>query len=262
MAARKTLRTRLVRLMYRIFSPRHPRGWIEVDWEETGDGTVRLFTEGLGKFDLPELEILDCPADKYLLGYCHGMMYNAVGALQLSRKDGRPIKEGDVVDLRSEEDDQCVFLRLETSAADTFRLADLDPSPDQFPGSATAIYILNEAERMAPTAGLRAADLAAEIHAKDFDYEEIHPSEGEMDAALAQSNCRAYYTISTALLALGRDDEARAAAEEAVARAPYFVDEIRADLAGASDLGPIDRYLADVDPWEVQNRYRRKSTGN
>ncbi|MEO0911519.1 MAG: hypothetical protein AAFY59_00800, partial [Pseudomonadota bacterium] len=62
------LRARAVRLLYRILDRNHPRGWIDVRVDTARDDHWRIFTEGLGRFSLPELEMRDCPADAALAG--------------------------------------------------------------------------------------------------------------------------------------------------------------------------------------------------
>ncbi len=256
MPAKKTVRSYLVRLLYRLISPKHPRGWIELDWEEMPDGSMRLFSEGLDTFDLPEIEILDCPADQVLLGYCHGIMFVVIGALQLSQKKGRPISDGETVDLRVNEDEEQAVVRLVSVGRGVYRLEDLDPGPNSFPSCAVATYILNAADNMRPLKALEAADLAAEVHAKQFSFEEVRPSEDDFHTALSRSNARAYYLIGDALVALNREDDALEAIEEGVARAPFMAERIKADLVEQADLGPIENYLKSVDPWQVQERFR------
>ena len=128
MTAQKTIRTRLVKLLYRILSRDHPRGWIEIDWEETSDETVRVFSEGLDRFNLPEIEILECPADQTLLGYCHGMMFVAIGALQESRRAEKPIRNGDTLDLRANETEEPALVVLHAVSEGLLRLHDFDGS--------------------------------------------------------------------------------------------------------------------------------------
>jgi len=255
--AKKTVRTYLVRMLYRLISPNHPRGWIELDWEEMSDGSMRVFSEGLAKFDLPELEMLDCPADQVLLGYCHGIMFIAIGALQLSQKEGRSIGDGETVDLRTNEDEEQALVRLISVGQRVFRLEDLEHGPNLFPSCAAATYILNAAEKMRPLKALEAAGLAAEIHAKQFNFEAVKPNEDEFHTALGRSNARAYYLIGDALVALNREDDALEAIEEGVARAPFMAERIKVDLVEQSDLGPIENYLRSVDPWQVQDSFRR-----
>jgi tetratricopeptide (TPR) repeat protein len=223
---------------------------------------MRLFSEGLGQFNLPELEILDCPADQVLLGYCHGMLYIAIGSLQLSKEEGRPIKSGDIVDLRSTEDDKPIRIRIVSSGLDMLRLEDLEPASDLFPSSATASYILTAAEKLRrPAAVLEAAGLAAEIHAKDFAYEALHPTEAEFMDAVERSNARSYYMIGDALDAMNRREEEIEAVEKAVARAPYMAEWIKTDIQSDHTVGLVGEYLASIDPWEVQARFRDKVPG-
>lgn len=256
MTARKTIRTRVVKLLYRLLSPSHPRGWIEIDWEETSADTVRVFTEGLVRFNLPEIEILDCPADQTLLGYCHGAMFVAIGALQHSTSAQKPIRNGDTLDLRANEDEEPALVVLHSASEGLLRLQDLDGSSGLFPSAAIATYILNAAEKMRPYQALLAADLASQIHAKDFDFKELRPSEDEFHAELSRSNARAYYVISDALAALNRRDEAIEFIKEAVARAPYMAEKIKTDIAPKEQMDWAEEFLLSIDPWAVQSSFR------
>ena len=58
-------------------------------------------------------------------------------------------------------------------------------------------------------------------------------------------------------MALNREDDALEAIEEGVARAPFMAERIKVDLVEQSDLGPIENYLRSVDPWQVQDSFRR-----
>jgi hypothetical protein len=257
MPARKNFRSRMVKLLYRVLSPRHPRGWIEIDWEEMPNGTLRLFSEGLDRFDLPEIEIVDCQADQTLLGFCHGMMFVAIAALHASKGMEKPICDGDTLDLRSDHEEDPALVRLHAMSESLLRLHDLDSSRGQFPCAAAAAYILNSAMKMRPIDALNAADLAAAIHAKEFDFKEIRPTENEFHLVLSQSNARAFYVAADALAALNRQDDAVNALKEAVARAPFMADEIRIDIARKSKLDWVDNLLLSVDPWEIQADFRR-----
>lgn len=259
MTAQKTIRTRLVKLLYRILSRDHPRGWIEIDWEETSDETVRVFSEGLDRFNLPEIEILECPADQTLLGYCHGMMFDAIGALQESRRAEKPIRNGDTLDLRANETEEPALVVLHAVSEGLLRLHDFDGSPTLFPSAATATYILNAAEQMKPYQALCAAELASQVHSKDFDFKEIRPTEDEFHAELNRSNARAYYVISDALAALNKQDEAIEAMKEAVARAPYMAEKIKKDIAQNEKLDWVEEFLLSIDPWAMQSSFRSSS---
>ncbi|MEM7057298.1 MAG: hypothetical protein AAF557_06910 [Pseudomonadota bacterium] len=169
-----------MKLFWRLVTPSHPRGWIEVDWEEQPDGNLRVFTEGLERFDLPDLEILDCPADRILLGYMHGMLFVATGALQLSNEEGRPIRDKDILDLRTEEEEEPAQVRILQIREGIFRLEDLDAGPNRFPSAATANYVLNSADRLRRADKLLdAAILASEIHAKAFSYDVAPPDDDD-----------------------------------------------------------------------------------
>ena len=262
MPAKKTLRTRVVKTLWRLLTPKHPRGWIDIDWEEQGDQKLRVFTEGLARFDLPDLEICDCDPDQVLLGYCHGVIFIAIGALQLSQKDARAINDGDILDLRAIEEEQQVVVRLGKQRDDLFRLMDQTPEGDRFPATAMANYILNAAEKMTnPVRVLEAADLATQIHAKDFAYAALRPDEDTFAAVVDASNARAYYTLADALHATGQEQEALAALEEAVARAPFMAEIILQETNDADRLQFPVSYLASVDPWEVQKRFRESLSG-
>jgi hypothetical protein len=183
-------------------------------------------------------------------------MLVVIGALQLSQKEGRPINDGETVDLRVNEEEEQAAVRLVSIGRLAFRLEDLELGSNSFPSCAVATYILNAADNMRPLKALEAAGLAAEVHAKQFNFEAVRPSEDDFHTALSRSNARAYFLIGDALVALNLKDDALEAIEEGVARAPFMAERIKADLVEQADLGPLENYLMSVDPWQVQERFR------
>lgn len=260
MPAKKTLRSRLVKLFYRIIDPKHPRGWIEIDWEELPDGRLRLFSEGLDRYDLPDLEILDCPYNRDILGYCHGILYVAIGALQQSKSQGRHVNSDDTIDLRIYEEGDPIRVRIVESNSGLMRIKDIYPKNGKFPKIAVTNYILNAAENMRrPHSAIQAINLVIELETEDFKYEAVHPNDDEFHGALILSNARTYYTLCEALYAVGKEHDATEALEEAIARAPFFAEYMAAKNAENNARGFIEDYLSKVDPWEVQARFRKKA---
>ena len=133
-------RQHLTRLLYRMISPRHPRAYVHVIWEEVGTGKSRIVTEGMGRYQLPELEVFDCPNERELMGFVHGMVCNAMAALVQSVDHGVPVEEGDVINLHCVNDPVRVLL---ASGSDmTLRLVDIEQSPGtDFPAEAISGYV-------------------------------------------------------------------------------------------------------------------------
>lgn len=259
MPARKTLHTRLVKLFYRVVARKHPRGWIEIDWEELPDKRFRLFSEGLERFQLPDLEILDCPPNQHILGYCHGIMCVATGALKASQEEGRLINSNETIDLREHEEEPSATVRMVQSRPGLMRLEDARNKSGDFPTIAVTNYILNAAEGMrSPQSAIQAINLAIELEAGDFTYEEIHSTEDEFDEVLELSNARAYYILSAALEALGNKKEAVEALDKAIARAPFMAESMKDQNTINNEQGFIEDYLSKVDPWEIQARFREQ----
>lgn len=254
MPAQRSLHTRLVKLFYRVVAPRHARGWIDIDWETTDHNGVRIFSEGLDRFNLPNLEITDCPSDPNVLGYLHGMLYVAIAILQGSQESGVPIKSGDTIDIRTPDEEEPARVQLVSRGQNIMGIEDLELAESSFPSSATASYILNSAEKMQPSKAIEAIKLAAKVHAQNYDYNCSDTDDPHV--SMQRSNARAYYLMSDALSALGKTDDAFIAAEEAVARSPALAEQLKKDIGSEDMVGILDSYLASIDPWEVQARFR------
>lgn len=261
MLAVKTLPSRLVRLLSFAIAPQQSRDKIEIDFEQQGNGKLRVFTQGLKALDLPELEIRDCQQDHDLVRYCHCMLYVVIDALQASQKEHRAIRLGDIVNLQTDAEEDPIPVRIAKGGTRLFRLEDLSASGDKFPALAAASYITAAAEEMnSPEATLKAARIAAEIHAKDFAFNTPRPTEDSYQDRLEESNARPYYLMSDALAALGREAEAIQALEEGVARAPYMAERIKQDAASGNNLDLHIAHLTKIDPWQIQARIRDERT--
>ena len=71
-----------------MFSPKHPRGWIDVifdTYQLNEKAVARVFTKGMGRWNLKDLEIIDVPVE--LRGYAHGILFELTGYM----KNQKPI---------------------------------------------------------------------------------------------------------------------------------------------------------------------------
>jgi len=75
------LHATLVRWVYRILCPRHPRGWVDVHAvEENGGSTLWIHTHGMDRWKLADLEMVGVPPD--LGGYAHGILFDLMGYMK------------------------------------------------------------------------------------------------------------------------------------------------------------------------------------
>ncbi len=78
----------MIKLLYRLITPKHPRGWIDViydTYEKDGKSVAKVFTKGMNRWSLKDLEIIDVP--HRLIGYAHGILFEFTGYM----KNQKPI---------------------------------------------------------------------------------------------------------------------------------------------------------------------------
>ena len=66
-----------------MITPKHPRGWIDViydTYEKEGKTVAKVFTKGMERWDLKDLEIIDVPHS--LIGYAHGILFELTGYMK------------------------------------------------------------------------------------------------------------------------------------------------------------------------------------
>lgn len=155
-----------VRWFYRITAPRHPRGWVEFRLLESG-GLPLLRTDGLSRKGLPELEMLDPPAD--LLGPVHGIFMALMDGIARS---ARPAQSGETMGGKFVSQDQTYLetcrLRNVGAGSDpvTLRICDLDDDGNAAPIHLIATHLCSLAESAKSDEKLRLLTRATEIYPK------------------------------------------------------------------------------------------------
>ena len=74
----------LIRLLYRVIAPGHPRGHVQFHavFEEPG-GTLWVHTHGMSRWGLHEVEFVGVPYG--LRGYAHGLLFDLIGYMRAQK---------------------------------------------------------------------------------------------------------------------------------------------------------------------------------
>lgn len=152
--ARHWIHGTLVRWLYRIIAPRHPRGWLDFHALIDPRDARRLCSvhcHGMARWSLPNLEIVDVPAD--LGGFAHGILFDIAGYM----KSHRAIRAGEtfgglLVSPEQVVPHACALVaaRLDDEPVekDFLRIIDLGTGGDgRFPFRLFAAHLLALAER-------------------------------------------------------------------------------------------------------------------
>lgn len=78
----------MLKLIYKLITPKHPRGWIDViydSYEKNGSTLAKVYTKGMTRWGMKDLEIVDVPQN--LIGYAHGILFELTGYM----KNQKPI---------------------------------------------------------------------------------------------------------------------------------------------------------------------------
>lgn len=259
-----TIHGAAVRLLWKVISPRHPRGWLDIHPVVDPDGqTAWVHCHGMDRWKLPDIEFRDVPLD--LLGPAHGILMAITGYM----KSTSPIAADETIGGYFSGHDQPVVHRATVRRPpdpapgheNVLRIVDLDePATARFPCRLFAAHLI----------GL--ADTAKDSHAQERLFRratEIYPGgKGENPEDVSESannpnNYVAWHGLGIALADLGRANEATAAFEQAIVRWPfgandfaqYVRDQIRAGRWPAGPDDPTTRFWSTVDIPAVVAKY-------
>lgn len=214
----------LIRWLYRVLTPRHPRGWLDFH-PLIDDHDPNLFSSihchGMGRWNLPNIEIVNVPRD--LGGFAHGIMFDIVGYM----KERRAIQAdetfgGLLVSKEQVVPHQCSFRLIERAdeqVEKTFlRVVDLnEPAESGFPKRLFSTHLLALAETARNPA--RRVDLLR----RSVDIYPGEPNCGPDDENAAGENPGNFFSwqsLGDALCDTGEIDEGLHCLQTAVERWP------------------------------------------
>jgi hypothetical protein len=248
----------VMRWMYRILAPRHPRGWLDfhaLTDEAHPELLCSVHCHGMARWKLPNIEIVNVPRD--LGGYAHGIMFDIVGYMK-SQKAIKPDESlgGMFVSNQQVVPHRCSFrlVRLDDEPVekDFLRVVDLDePADSGFPQRLFAAHILALAEKTRNPA-TRAAMLRRSV--------EIHPGEPNSgpddESAMHENpgNFFSWYSLGDALCDSGDRDEGLRCLRTAVEHWPcggrknasIIVEAIRNGQLPPADKDPRSKFWSDL----------------
>jgi hypothetical protein len=257
-----------IRLLYRVITPRHPRGWLDFHAFGEDAGTLWIHCHGMERWQLPNLEMIGVPVD--LRGPAHGLLCEMLGYMRTVK----PMNADENFGGNFVGGEQQAVVHLGTlrpvpdrdaAHVNLLRVVDYkQPTDAGFPAKLMATHLCaladvakspREAERLVRRAveifpGDFAADVSGAEDAADFLGEIQH-----------ETNLYGWERLGTCLAGLGRFDEAIACYEQAVARCPawgrhyatFFLGQAGASLP---DQHPIMRFWAGLDADAVRRRVR------
>jgi hypothetical protein len=238
----------LVRTMYRILAPGHPRGRTDMHavFETDRGDTLWIHTHGLEKLGFRELEFVGVP--NALRGYAHGMLFDIMGYM----KEVKPIEADEHFGGLLAHPEQRVVHYATTRGIDRpdepehdgfLRLVDRDrPADSGFPRRLFAAHIASLAEReRSPEARERISRLALDAYKGS---PEEWRAEGEVE--VNPGNWLAWEVLGHALYDQRNGREGERCFQEVVERCPAAalrLSEIYREGIAAGALPP-----AEVDP--------------
>lgn len=255
MLATHKLHGALLRLLYKVVSPTHPRGWLDFHCVIENENTNWIHCHGMTRWKLHNLEIVGVPND--LRGYAHGIMFDIAGYM----KQQRPIAPdesfgGLLVDEKQIVPHQCT-LRLvqqdeEPVDKQFLRIVDHnEPKESGFPRKLFAAHLLALAE----TRSYRSKRV--EMLRRSV---EIYPGEAnagpddENAAAQNPGNFFSWYSLGDALCDAGQTEEGLKRLRESVVRWPFgarknakvIVDAIAQGRLPPAEEDPRSRFWTEL----------------
>lgn len=251
----------LLKIFWRIFSPGHPRGYIDVFAEETDIG-YRAYTKGMKRFDLPDIEIVNIPIEYDLAGYGHGILFSFIGYMMRAKKQNKYIRNGENAGGMFVHDEQttlhaCTIRSSPKISEDgnrVFRIVDIGESLESgFPKKLFAAHLIALASKMKdPKEAETLYRKAIAIYPGTRSYTYLEKT----DFVLSNNynNYDAWRGLGDCLGEQNRHDEALNAYKEAVVRCPQWAEEFTAilvdemsDSIPESDERKIWDYLTSLD---------------
>lgn len=222
----------LLRIMYRIIAPGHPRGMIDVRIEKMGDN-LRVHTDGMKSLHLPDIEILGIPNVYDLAGYANGVIFSITGYMKEARKHNKSLQDGENMGGMFEHDRQMAF-----------HLCTARKSPNHSNDGNTLLRIVDIGESLNsgfPKKLFAAHLCAVAFKTKDFDKAEclyrkaieLYPGEksytyldkSEFSSGNNYNNYVAWHGLADCLYAKNKLPEALSAYKEAVERCPQWAED-------------------------------------
>jgi len=245
----------LLRVMYRIISPGHPRGLIDVKVEMMGDN-LRVFTSGMKKLSLSDVEILGIPNVYELSGYAHGLIYSIIGYMKDAKKKGMSLKDGETFGGMWEHNEQMAFhlctirksSSISTDGNSIIQIVDIDePLNSGFPKKLFAAHLCANAYR---TKDFAKAEFlyrkAIELYPAQKEYAYI--DKDKFSAGNNYNNFAAWHGLADCLYAQNSIEQAMEAYREAVGRCPQWAADFSAFVK--NEMPEPKSNSADRERWE------------
>jgi hypothetical protein len=239
----------LLKLMYRVIAPGHPRGWVVVIADDRGfDGAARVYTQGMAKRGLSELEIDAVPKD--LGGYAHGMLFNVMGYMKSTKV--RPDEH--IGGLFHSDSQRCATMftfrdATEPNGSAFLRLVDKGAAVDDgFPRKAFASHLTAIAD------GTREPGAASHLYRRAIELQPGIPPEevsggDDFDRSINHNGFLAWDGLASRLLSAGRVDDGVACLRQAVARCAPFGRGYREFVKSQAEAEPRFRQDPVVRAW-------------
>lgn len=258
------MRQTLLRWMYRILAPRHPRGWLEVEavGEDESGGTVWVHCHGMERWELPNVEIVGVPAD--LRGYAHGILFDVTGHMKSSRGIRPDEGFGGLLVSRRQRGRHEGTLRPverpdDPAHSGALRIVDFgQPADSGFPRRLFAVHLVSLADlARGPATREKLFRRAVAIWPGD---PTTATTEGPFEPGSNENNFLAWEGLGDALCDRGRFDDGILHLEEAVARCPRwareFAEHIRSQYGprASESADPRFTFWSQLDVEEVRRR--------
>ncbi len=216
----------LVRTLYRVIAPRHPRGWTDlhaVIEEDCDPKTLWIHTHGMERWSLANFEIVGVPYD--LGGYAHGILFDLMGYAKTEKPVGANESFGGMLVDRNQRLTELATFRLmrrdEPGHEEFHRVVDLDePLESGFPRRLFAAHMI----AMADT--IRNAERRQALFLRTI---QIYPGsrgaevpDDEFDRRSNANNFVGWEGVSDSLIEQGRINEGLECLKQAIIRCPNW----------------------------------------